>query len=119
MLHASAALHDATCRCTFCTAALADIHDTAFLQDNHWRRRWEAATDDILARLVPSSQADPELAFTSELHGDSLDTQLEHLACFWPGEETHRETAGGAWHRACSALCSSAHTAALQGWMSK
>jgi hypothetical protein len=55
-------------------------------QDNHWRRRWEAASDEILSKLVPSSTAGPELAFVGDRHGEYLEPMLEHLACFWPGE---------------------------------
>ena len=55
--------------------------------DNHWRDRWVNATDQILDTLLYYPAHQP-FAYTGEQHGvgASIDGQLEHLACFWPGE---------------------------------
>jgi mannosyl-oligosaccharide alpha-1,2-mannosidase len=53
-------------------------------RDEHFRARWEAATDEVLQQLVVAPPGWP-FTFAADLRGGSLDGGLEHLRCFYPG----------------------------------
>lgn len=53
-------------------------------QDDSYRRRWEAATDEILDRLVAISPGG--LTFVGQRRAaGNLIGRMEHLACYFPG----------------------------------
>lgn len=53
-------------------------------RDEHFRARWEQATDEVLEQLMVYPPGWP-FSYASDLRGDSLDPVLEHLRCFYPG----------------------------------
>ena len=58
-------------------------------RDEHFRARWEMATDEALANLMVRPQGWP-FSYLGDLRGGGdLDTVLEHLRCFYPGGWVH------------------------------
>jgi hypothetical protein len=55
------------------------------LQDEVYRAMWELAVDEAIDKLV-STTAVSNLTFVGSWQYGMLNTRLEHLACFFPGE---------------------------------
>lgn len=53
-------------------------------QDEHFRARWEQATDEALATLMVYPPGWP-FSYLGDLRAAEVDTVLEHLRCFYPG----------------------------------
>jgi mannosyl-oligosaccharide alpha-1,2-mannosidase len=55
-------------------------------QDEHFRARWEQATDEALATLMVYPHGWP-FSYLGDLRAEQVDTILEHLRCFYPGAD--------------------------------
>ncbi len=53
-------------------------------RDEHFRARWEQATDEALQQLMVYPPGWP-FSYVSDSRGGWLDPILEHLRCFYPG----------------------------------
>ena len=53
-------------------------------RDEHFRARWEQSVDEVLDQLIVRPAGWP-FTYASDLAGGQLDSQLEHLRCFYPG----------------------------------
>lgn len=53
-------------------------------RDEHFRARWEQSVDEVLEQLIVRP-AGWHFSYASDLAGGQLDSQLEHLRCFYPG----------------------------------
>lgn len=53
-------------------------------RDEHFRARWEQSVDEALDQLIVRPAGWP-FTYASDLAGGQLDSQLEHLRCFYPG----------------------------------
>ena len=62
--------------------------------DEHFRSRWENATDEALAELMVYPKGRP-FAYVGDLRGGHVDGTLEHLRCFYPGSVALGVMAGG------------------------
>lgn len=63
-------------------------------RDEHFRARWEQATDEAMEQLMVYPPGWP-FSYVSDLRGTDLDTVLEHLRCFYPGSIALGVMAGG------------------------
>ncbi|PSC71105.1 mannosyl-oligosaccharide 1,2-alpha-mannosidase MNS1-like [Micractinium conductrix] len=62
--------------------------------DEHFRARWEQATDEALAQLMVYPPGWP-FSYVADSQGGTLDPTLEHLRCFYPGSIALGVMSGG------------------------